>query len=396
MPRPSRGTPARPVRRGPAPGAIALSVLRESLRAILLGLVAVEAVVVLAWSADPRSGAGSGEALRAGVLAWLVSHGARLAVAGGTFGLAPLSLTVLLLWLALRAGAGVVRELEPRALGVAAWLGAAVGVPYAVAAALLTIPARTPEVRPAPLRTLVVAGVLAAVAGTAGAVRARGWAYYAALLPGRVRLVGVAAAGAVGTFAAGGAALMATALVWHFGRASSLVDALRPGLAGGLVLALLCAAYAPNAVVWCVAFAAGTGFAVGTGTSVAPTGISLGPLPAFPLLAALPGAGSAPAPSLLAFAIPVAAGIVAGLFVVRREPSLTPWRAAGWGALAGPVAGVAVALACVLASGPAGPGRLSETGPGAALTALAVAEWVAFAGAATAALAATRGSRPTR
>jgi hypothetical protein len=387
----SRGTPARPVRRGPSPGAIAVAVLRASLRAIVTGLLAVLALVVLAWAADPRSGAGSGEALRAGALAWLVAHGARVAVRGGSFGLAPLTLTLLLLGLALRAGAAVVRDLQPRAPGVAAALGAAVGVPYAVAAALLTGPARTDAARPGPLRALLVAGLLAAVAGAAGGMRARGWDQYARLLPDRVRLVGYAATGALATLAAGGAAVMAAALAWHFSRASSLVDALRPGVVGGLVLTLLCVAYLPNAVVWAVAFAAGTGFAVGTGTSVAPTGVSVGPLPAFPLLAVLPGGGAAPAPALLALVVPLLAGVVAGLFVVRREPGLSAGRAAGWAALSGPVAGLAVAVACVLASGPAGPGRLAETGPGPALTGLAVAEWVALAGAATAAVRARRG-----
>lgn len=389
----TRRTPARPVRRGPTPGAVATAVLRASLRAFVVGVLLVEAVVVLAWAADPRSGAGSGEALRAGALTWLVAHGARVAVAGGGFGLAPLTLTVLLLWLPLRAGATVVRELEPRPLGLAAALGASVAVPYAVAAALLTGPARSAAARPGPLRVLLMAALLSGVAGAAGAVRARGWASYVALVPDRLRLVVAGAVGALWTLAAGGAVAMAVALVWHFGRATSLMDALSPGLLGGLVLLLLCVAYVPNAVVWCVAFAAGSGFAAGTGTSVSVTGISLGPLPAFPLLAVLPGAGATPAPALLTLLVPVAAGVVAGLLVVRREPGLPAARAAGWAALAGPATGLAVALCCVLASGPAGPGRLSSAGPGAALTGLAVAEWVGLVGAATAALAATRRSR---
>lgn len=381
-----RRTPARPVRRGPSPGAVAASVLRASLTAFAVGLVAVEALTILAWATDARSGAGSGEALRSGALAWLVAHGAHVTVGGGQFGLAPLTLTLLLLWLPLRAGAAVVGDLQPRPPGRAASLGAAVGIPYAVAAALLTGPARTEAAKPAPLRVLVLAGLLAAAAGALGGMRARGWDAYA--VPDRARLAGTAAAGALGTLAAGGALLAGVSLAWHMGRAQSLVDALRPGLFGGVVLLLLCLAYVPNAVVWAVAYAVGTGFAVGTGTTVAPGGISLGPLPAFPLLAALPGAGAAPKPSLLALLVPVAAGVVAGLLVVRRDPSLSSGRAAAWAAAGGVVAGVAVGVACLLASGPAGPGRLAQAGPNAALTALAVAEWVAIAGAATAAYAA--------
>jgi hypothetical protein len=383
-------TPARPARRGPAPSAVALTVSRAALRAFLTGLVLTEALTVLAWAADARSGAGSGEALRAGALTWLVAHGARLAVRGGTFGLAPLTLTLLLAWLPLRAGASVVRDLQPRPLGLAARLGAAVGIPYAVLAALLTGAARQPGARPGPWRVLLLAGLLAAAAGAVGGVRARGWREYADLLPNRVRLVGSATVVALLTLAGGGALGAGIALAWHLPRAASLTHALRPGLVGGLVLMLLCLAYLPNAVVWCVAFACGTGFAVGAGSSVAPTGVSLGPLPAFPLLAMLPGSGSAPAPALLLLAVPVAAGGAAGVYLARRAPSLSTARAAAWAASTGPLAGAAAAFACWLAGGPAGPGRLATTGPSPLLTGLAVAEWVAFTAAGSAAFAAWR------
>ncbi|HEU0132459.1 MAG TPA: DUF6350 family protein, partial [Mycobacteriales bacterium] len=299
-------TPARPARRGPSPTTVALVVCRAGGTAFAAGLLATVAVAVLTWAADPRSGAGSGEALRAGALTWLVAHGARLAVRGGAFGLAPLTLTLLLAWLPFRAGARVVRELEPRPLGRAAWLGAAVAVPYAVLATLLTGPAGTPAARPGPWRVLLCAGALAALAGALGGIRARGPAQYLDALPQRARLVGGGAAAALLTLAAGGAFGVAAALLWHLPRAAALMHSLRPGLVGTLLLVLLCVAYAPNAVVWCVAFATGTGFAVGTATAVAPTGVTLGPLPAFPLLATLPGSGAAPAPALLLLAVPLA------------------------------------------------------------------------------------------
>ncbi|HVF05828.1 MAG TPA: DUF6350 family protein [Frankiaceae bacterium] len=395
-PRTARRTPARPVRRGPAPSALALTISKAALRAFAASLLVVELLAVFAWAADGRSGAGSGEALRAGALAWLVAHGATIAVEGGRFGLAPLGLTLLLAVFPLRAGAAVVRELQPRPPGLAAAVGAAVGIPYAVLAALTTAVARTPPARPAPWRVLLLAGLLASVAGALGAARARGWEHYAALVPERARLVGTGAAAALGTLAAGGAVGMAAALGWHLTRTADLMAALRPGLFGGLVLVLLCVAYLPNAVVWCVSFAVGTGFAVGVGTTVAPNGVTLGPLPAFPLLSALPASGSAPRPALLLLLVPVAAGVIAGLTVVRRAPELTAGRAAAWAALTGPATGVAVAVACVLASGSAGPGRLATTGPSPWLTGLAAAEWVTFTAAAVAAYAAGKhdGPRP--
>ncbi len=387
---PAHRTPPRAVRRGPVPSAVAGTVCLAALRAVLGGLLVTEAFAVLTWAADPRSGAGSGGALRSGALIWLVAHGATVAVAGGRFGLAPLALTLLLATFPLRAGVAVVRRLEPRPLPLAAWLGAAVGVPYAVLAALLTGLARAPGARPAPLRVLACAGLFAGAAGAAGAVRARGWEAYAAAVPERLRLVGTAAAAALGTLAAGGAIGTGVALAWHLPRAAELMRALRPGLVGGVVLLLVCLAYLPNAVVWCVAFALGTGFAVGTGTAVAPTGVTLGPLPAFPLLATLPGAGSAPAPAYLLLLVPVVAGAVAGVVVARRAADLGPAQAAGWAALTGPAVGIAVVVACWLASGPAGPGRLGVAGPSPWVTGLAAAEWIAFAAASAGALAARR------
>jgi hypothetical protein len=392
----TRRTPARPVRRGPAPSVLALTVAKAGTRAFATGLVAVELLAVFAWATDGRSGAGSGEALRSGALAWLVAHGATVAVEGGRFGIAPLTLTLLLAAFPLRAGASVVRDLEPRPLGAAAALGAAVGVPYAVLAALLTGLARTSAARPSPWRGLVLAGLLAALAGAAGAVRERGWREYAALLPERARLVGTGTAAALVTLVAGGALGMAAALAWHLPRAASLTEALKPGLFGLVLLTLLGIAYLPNAVVWCVAYAVGTGFAVGADTAVAPTGITLGPLPAFPLLSVLPGSGSAPAPSLLLLAVPVGAGVVAGLVVARRAGALSPVKAAGWAALTGPAAGLAVVVASILASGPAGPGRLGTTGPSPLLTGLAAAEWVAFTAAGAAWIAARRNANGPR
>jgi LPXTG-motif cell wall-anchored protein len=63
--------------------------------------------------------------------------------------------------------------------------------------------------------------------------------------------------------------------------------------------------------------------------------------------------------------VPVAAGVVAGL-LCRRSGSLA---VAGWrpvaeaSAVAGGLLAGAVAVLCLLASGPAGPGRLGQTGP---------------------------------
>ena len=77
-------------------------------------------------------------------------------------------------------------------------------------------------------------------------------------------------------------------LVLHRGEASGIVTGLHAGTSGSLLVLLICILYAPTAVVWGTSYLAGPGFAVGTGTSVAITGVHLGAVPALPLLAALP------------------------------------------------------------------------------------------------------------
>ena len=109
-------------------------------------------------------------------------------------------------------------------------------------------------------------------------------------------------------------------------------------------------------------------------------------MPAFPLLAALPS-GELPAwvgPALLL--LPVLAGVLAGVLVVRRLAAATPLVAAGEAALVGPCAGLAVALLAYLSGGPLGSGRLTAVGPSPWQVGLAFAVEVAVPAAATAAL----------
>ena len=51
---------------------------------------------------------------------------------------------------------------------------------------------------------------------------------------------------------------------------------------------------APNLALLGSAYLLGPGFAFGTGTTVSPTAVSLGAVPAFPVLAALPNEGPTP------------------------------------------------------------------------------------------------------
>ncbi|HVE62192.1 MAG TPA: DUF6350 family protein [Mycobacteriales bacterium] len=385
----SRGTsaavPPRPVGLVPA-------TVTAACTAAALGLLAAETLVLLAWASDGRSALPALPAAKAGLLAWLISHGATVSLPDGTLSVAPLGLTALVALLLTRAGSSVVRQTRPAGPVAAVAAGAALGIPYAVVAVLVTGPAALGGARPAPVATLLAALLLGSAFGAIGAARETGLARVLSLLPHTARAVGSAAGVALLVLVATGAVAAGGSLLAHGGRAGDLTGDLDVGLVGGLMLVVGGLAFLPTAVLWGAAYALGTGFALGVGTSVAPTGVRLGPVPVFPLFAALPGVGRAPMVSWLLLAGPILAGMLAGLVVVRRLGPRSPRSLALHALAVGPAAGVVTVLACVLVSGGIGPGRLAVAGPSPWLTGLAAAEWVGLVGAATAYLVARRGA----
>jgi hypothetical protein len=78
----------------------------------------------------------------------------------------------------------------------------------------------------------------------------------------------------------------------HLSTVKNLITVLEPGILGGLLLLLLNVLYIPNAMVATLGYFSGAGFAVGSGTLVAPWKFDLNSIPAFPLLGALPSGKS--------------------------------------------------------------------------------------------------------
>jgi hypothetical protein len=165
---------------------------------------------------------------------------------------------------------------------------------------------------------------------------------------------------------AAGAVLAGVSLAFHLAEVRTASDALAPGLGGAALLLLAQIAYAPNAIIWAVAYALGPGFAFGAGTAVAPTGSALGAIPLFPMLAALPSGGRpgglAVVP-VLVLALPYLAGVSAGVVTVRIAPTPVMEAAALWGFAAGAATGALAGLAAAFSGGPLGSGRLSAVGP---------------------------------
>ncbi|MEU1363704.1 DUF6350 family protein [Micromonospora zamorensis] len=356
-----RGRAPLPVAAGVAAGWAALTSYLPV--AIVLGLVQL--------GTDSTTVVGT---LRTALAGWLLGHGVPLHTDSGPLGLAPLALTVLALWRLSRAGVHVSRAIgarDTRSPRRALLAAGAVGIAYALLGALAAVLVGAGGPTVSPIRagaTFAVVGTLAALIGATRITAVT--RLLVTRLPNPVR-DGVRTGLVAGLLLLGaGAGAAGLAVATGGGDAADMIGAYRTGVAGQAGITLVSGAYAPNAAIWSASYLLGPGFAVGTDTAVRTSEVSVGALPAVPLLAGLPrgpvdGLGS------LLLAVPVLAGMVAGCLLARRVARLAgPERAPQrWAevlapaALAGLVAGVLLGVAAAVSGGPLGAGRLAQVGP---------------------------------
>jgi Family of unknown function (DUF6350) len=395
--RPSRPSQSLDVR--PAPAAAAAAAAGQ---AVAASLVAVLAPVVLAWVVDSDGKGTWLQAVRLSLALWLLAHHGGLSVDGGHVGLVPLGLTLAPLAACWLGGRRLSRVLDPRAEAIAA--GATRAAPswppakalasfactYCLVVAAAALVADMPGVHPIGLQAVLGAAVLSSASGILGAAAYRHRGFTAGLLrivrtlpAPLVRWSGPAVVALALQAAAAALALAGMLAVGH-GRVLALHRALDPGVAGGVVLTLGQALLLPNLVVWTAAVLAGPGFSVGAAGWVTLVSTKLGPLPAVPVLGALPAPGPLPRAALALIALPVLAGVVAGALLLRiRAGTDAGAVGSGWPRAGadiggvGLVAGVAFAGLAWLSGGPAGPGLLAVTGPQPLWTGLAFGAEVA-------------------
>lgn len=334
---------------------------------------------------------GLAEALRLGLAGWLLGHGVPLRTATGPLGLAPLALTLLAAWRVARAGVHVSRAAVVRhgagAHGLAVVAGT-VGLGYGLLGLLaaLLVAAGGPEV--SPVRAGITLAGFGTVLATGGAVAHGGelWDQVVRRTPTVVREGIRGGLVAASLLLAAGAGVAGLAVVAGGGEASDMLGAYRTGLPGQAGITLISLGYAPNAAIWATSYLLGPGFAVGAGTVVRTSEVSLGALPAVPLLAGLPH-GPVDGPGTALLAVPALVGMAAGWLLLRRlrravgvRPGAAarggrrpagerPARSSGWGPLlgsaliGGPVAGALVGFVGWISGGPLGGGRLVTIGP---------------------------------
>jgi Family of unknown function (DUF6350) len=335
-----------------ATGAIA------AVAAALAGLALLTLIVLVGWIAAPHEGVGLTGVLRTAALLWLIGHHVGFALPGaGRIGMLPLGLVLLpgaLLW---RAGRWVVRAGGVSRLRHVGYAALALALPYGLIAGVLALASRSAREAPSAPQAVICGFLLALVAGGLGGARALApWAQLTRLLPDRPRSVIIGMTGAL---------LGAVSLGTHLGEFATLSRSLEPGAIGSVLLLVTQLAYLPNAILWAIAYTLGPGFAFGAGTLVTPTGASLGQLPAFPLLAALPpGVHGTPAwLTFIVLALPYAAGCAAGLLLVRAAPTPALEAAPLWGLACGAAAGGVLGILSAFSGGPLGDGRLAAVGP---------------------------------
>ncbi len=158
---------------------------------------------------------------------------------------------------------------------------------------------------------------------------------------------------------------LVVAFVLDFSTAANVVSQLHADAGAVLLMTLVTIGVAPNAMLFSSSYLLGPGFTVGTGTTVSTGAVVLGPLPMFPLLAALPDQGPQPWWTEWLMLIPVLlAAYVAGR--VQRDRPVLAWdQAAIRGCAGGIAAGIALAALSLLAGGAVGPGRMAQVGPDA-------------------------------
>lgn len=348
---------------GPRPVSAAAAI--GGLVAAVTTLAVCMSVGLTGWFlADAGAHGETTDALRVGADGWLLGHGSDLTVSGTPYGITPLAITMILVLAAFRAGrwcvrgAAKVEDDRTWAAGVATYVCVYL-VLVVVVAVIASQPGATNSLPGALLGGLLVSGLAGGAGLAVGTGRSEAWLDR---VPAWSREV--VAGGIVGLLVliAMSAALVAVSLMLSLNEAAAALSQLQLSTGDAVAFTAVAALVAPNAILFGSAYLLGPGFAVGAGTTVSPTAVSLGLVPAFPLLAALPEEGPVPGWLRALSLLPVlAAGV--GVAMSRRGGEPVPYDiAAARGFGSGFVAGVLVTLAISLAGGPMGTGRLADIG----------------------------------
>jgi hypothetical protein len=350
-----------------------------AIRSGALAAIGTWAVVVLpalvGWLAAPEGSLGWFSAVQVGTAIWFAGHGQSIGGSGVTISLTPVALFLLFVYVTSRWGRrliGTERAVVSRGeWGRVAKLGIVPGfvIGYICAAAvfsLLTLGGTVaPGVAALPGTALVPVVALGYLLLRPGEPEApgfvRGW-----FRRGPAWLSsawGIGWRGAALLFVAGLAIVVLRILV-------SLDEVLRIhgeyglGFAAGTIVVLAQVLLLGNAATWALAFVAGPGFAIATGSVISPAAAHPGLMPLVPVLGALPDEADYPSAMYAVALIPFLCGVVIGRWVDRDLEFFGDTRARLLAtSTAATIAVGAIGLLTWLGNGSIGVERLASVGP---------------------------------
>lgn len=250
-------------------------------RSIAFVLFPISFIALLAWATAGSATGNTGDPLRAALWIWLGAHQVPFSLAlppaniAGYLSYLPLGAVILPIF-AIRNGINRVIDRLDNDSSLMPEARLLFAIEYSVAAMFLSYFSSTHSVKPvwylAPIFVFPLVLVTAATVG-------RRLAFGQAVLYGSRALALLLGISSI---------ILGISLFTHLTTVKNLTTVLEPGILGGLLLLLLNILYIPNAVVATLGYFSGAGFAVGSGTMVAPWRFDLNSIPAFPLLGALP------------------------------------------------------------------------------------------------------------
>jgi hypothetical protein len=316
---------------------------------------------------------------------WLTASHVPLDLGGAELGALPLLLLLPIAWFAARAAGACAQRLDAgtpaTGLGIAGVLGGVHGVAGVVCA--VSTGSASPVLAFFGCFVVAALSALLGVAERCGLVRA-----VTELLDEGAQAGIRLGLRAVCAFFAAGAVTIAVATAANLPTGARLFSAAAPDIGGSVGMLLLCIGYLPNAAIAATSFVSGPGFSFGK-LAITPMDFNGGPVPAVPLLSALPDGFATWWPFLLV--LPIAVAALTGW--AARNSGEHPARRLRVVAVAALVAAASWLVLAALAGGTLGRGAYTPMLVPAGAVAVAVFCWIAAVGGAVAWFA---GKTPTR
>ncbi len=329
--------------------------------AAVMSLLVIGAVILGIWVFAPLGSGQFGDVMRASASSWLLADGGSFIWQGATLSLPPLLGTLVIVLFQRRAGrwlvGAVAAERLPHVLPALLF-----AIASAVSAQVIVVVAIS-DGAPVSFAHNLLGAVLVGLVGF-------GWGIDKELgleRTGALAAIGQAVRSFVVVLASASALMLLVLAVLHHSAFSNVLSAVAADSTSTMQALGLCLVFVPTAMLWIGASLVGSGFAVGAGTHVSLSAVSIGALPPMPLLALIPNRLPSQAPALMACA---AIAAVLAVWQMRGDRSIVHRALV---VVSGAVAGALLGLA---GSGAFGPGRLQQWGPVWWQVALACGGWL--------------------